>query len=97
MEHIPSFDTFRAVIGTLVKHNPVLLHDGRCTDMITVIMSLMGKEGYLHGLSSNPDGFINICLCRGRGGVKITGWIHSSELQRRAAGDADWLARLRGR
>ena len=32
----------------------------------------------------------------GGGGVKITGWIQSSELQRRAAGDVDWLGRLRG-
>ena len=29
--------------------------------------------------------------------MKITGWMHSGELQRRAAGDAGWLARLRGR
>ena len=33
----------------------------------------------------------------GRGGVKITGWMQSGELQRRAAGSADWLARLRGK
>ena len=34
-------------------------------------------------------------LRRGKGGEKSTGWIQSSELQRRAAGIADWLARLR--
>ena len=34
---------------------------------------------------------------RGRGGVKIIGWMQSGELQRRAAGNADWLARLRGK
>ena len=28
--------------------------------------------------------------------MKITGWMQSGELQRRAAGIADWLARLRG-
>ena len=32
-----------------------------------------------------------------RGGAKITGWMQSGELQRRAAGNADWLARLRGK
>ena len=31
------------------------------------------------------------------GGDKTTGWIQSSELQRRVAGDTDWLARLKGR
>ena len=30
-----------------------------------------------------------------RGGVKITGWMQSGKLQRRVAGDGDWLARLR--
>ena len=29
--------------------------------------------------------------------MKITGWMQSGELQRRAAGSADWLARLRGK
>ena len=32
-----------------------------------------------------------------RGGANITGWMQSGELQRRAAGDGDWLARLRGK
>ena len=32
-----------------------------------------------------------------RGGTKLTGWMQSGELQRRAAGNADWLARLRGK
>ena len=31
------------------------------------------------------------------GGDKITGWMQSSELQRRAAGNAVWLERLRGK
>jgi len=61
LEHVPSFDTFRTVIGTLVKHNPATLHNDRCTDMITAIRGLMGEEGYLHGLSSNPDRFIDSC------------------------------------
>ena len=29
--------------------------------------------------------------------AKITGWMQSGELQRRAAGNGDWLARLRGK
>ena len=32
-----------------------------------------------------------------RGEVKNTGWMQSGELQRRVAGDGDWLARLRGK
>ena len=34
---------------------------------------------------------LGVDLRRGRGGVKITGWMQSGELQRRAAGSADWL------
>jgi hypothetical protein len=41
--------------------------------------------------------WLGVDLRRGRGGVKITGWMQSGELQRRAAGNADWLARLRGK
>ena len=41
--------------------------------------------------------WLGVDLRRGRGGVKVTGWMQSGELQRRAAGNADWLARLRGR
>ena len=41
--------------------------------------------------------WLGVGLCRGSRGVKIIGWIQSGELQRRVAGDADWLARLRGR
>ena len=36
-------------------------------------------------------------LLRGGGGGKVTGWIQGSKLQERTAGDADWLARLKGR
>ena len=41
--------------------------------------------------------WLGVDLLRGGGREKVTGWMHSGELQRRAAGDADWLARLRGR
>jgi hypothetical protein len=40
--------------------------------------------------------WLGVDLLRGGGREKVTGWMHSGELQRRAAGDADWLARLRG-
>ena len=39
---------------------------------------------------------MHVDLRRGRRRVKITGWMQSGELQRRAAGNGDWLARLRG-
>ena len=32
-----------------------------------------------------------------RRGTKLTGWMQSGELERKAAGNADWLARLRGK
>ena len=41
--------------------------------------------------------WLGVDLCRGTGGVNATGWMQSGELQRRAAGRADWLARLRGK
>ena len=40
---------------------------------------------------------MDVDLLRGRGGAKITGWIQSCELKRRAAGNDGWLARLRGK
>ena len=41
--------------------------------------------------------WLGVDLRRGRGRVKITGWMQSGELQRRAAGNGDWLARLMGK
>ena len=41
--------------------------------------------------------WLGVDLCKGRGGVKVIGWMQSGELQGRAAGRADWLARLRGK
>ena len=41
--------------------------------------------------------WLAVGLRRGKGGEKVTGWMQSSELQRRAAGNVDWLARLRGK
>jgi len=41
--------------------------------------------------------WLDVDLRRGRGRVKITGWMQSGELQRRAAGNGGWLARLRGK
>ena len=51
-----------------------------------ILQSPAGKENWLA-----TD------LRRGKGGGKVTGWMQSSELQRKAAGNADWLARLRGK
>ena len=47
--------------------------------------------------AAGRETWLGVDLLRGGSGVKVTGWMHSGELQRRAAGDADWLARLRGR
>ena len=41
--------------------------------------------------------WLAVHLRRWKGGDKVTGWMQSSELQRRAVGNADWLARLRGK
>ena len=40
--------------------------------------------------------WLGVALHRAGGRGQVTGWMESSELQRRAAGDADGLARLRG-
>ena len=47
--------------------------------------------------AAGRETWLGVNLLRGGGRTKFTGWIHSGELQRRAAGDAGWLARLRGR
>ena len=50
----------------------------------------------LQGLAGRET-WLGVDLLRGgRGGV-VTGWMQSSRLQEKATGDADWLARLRGR
>ena len=47
--------------------------------------------------TAGRETWLGVDLLRGGGGGKVTGWMQSCELQRRTAGDADWLARLRGR
>ena len=47
--------------------------------------------------AAGRETWLGVDLLRGGGRAKFTGWMHSGELQRRAAGDAGWLARLRGR
>jgi hypothetical protein len=47
--------------------------------------------------AAGRETWLGVDLLRGGSGVKVTGWIHSGELQMRAAGDGGWLARLRGR
>ena len=49
-------------------------------------VSLQGAAG--------RETWLGVDLLRGGGKAKVTGWMHSGELQRRAAGDVDWLARL---
>ena len=41
--------------------------------------------------------WLAVGLRRGKGGENVIGWMQSSELQRRTAGDVVWLARLRGK
>jgi hypothetical protein len=50
----------------------------------------------LQGLAG-METWLGVDLLRGGGGGKATGWIQNSRLQEKVAGDADWLARLRGR
>jgi hypothetical protein len=47
--------------------------------------------------AAGRETWLGVDLLRGGSGVKVAGWMHSGELQRRAAGDAGWPARLRGR
>ena len=50
----------------------------------------------LQGLAGRET-WLGVDLLRGGRGGKVTGWMQSSRLQEKVAGDADWLARLRGR
>ena len=47
--------------------------------------------------AAGRETWLGVDLLRGGGGGKVTGWMQSCELQERAAGNADWLARLRGK
>jgi hypothetical protein len=50
----------------------------------------------LQGLAGRET-WLGVDLLRGDKGGVVTGWMQSSRLQEKVAGDADWLARLRGR
>jgi hypothetical protein len=50
----------------------------------------------LQGLAGRET-WLGVDLLRGGKGGKVTGWMQSSRLQEKVAGDAGWLARLRGR
>ena len=63
---------------------------GRYT--VKAVQSQVSLQG-----AAGRETWLGVDLLRGGGRTKFTGWMHSGELQRRAAGDADWLARLRGR
>ena len=62
-------------------------------DMYTV--KAVQSQVILQGIAGRET-WLGVDLLRGRGRIKVTGWMQSSELHRRAAGDVDWLARLRG-
>ena len=47
--------------------------------------------------AAGRETWLGVDLHRGGGRGKVTGWMQSCELQRRAAGNADWLGRLRGK
>ena len=47
--------------------------------------------------AAGRETWLGVDLHRAGGRGKVTGWMKSSELQRRAAGNADWPGRLRGK
>jgi hypothetical protein len=66
-----------------------LIDGGYIVQAVQTQVTIQGAAG--------RETWLGVDLLRGGSGTKVTGWMHSGELQRRAAGDADWLARLRGR
>ena len=66
-----------------------LIDGGYIVQAVQTQVTIQGAAG--------RETWLGVDLLRGGSGVKVTGWMHSGELQRRAAGDAGWLARLRGR
>ena len=69
----------------------VVLVAGRYTVKAAAVQSQVMLQGI-----AGRETWLGVGLLRGRGRTKATGWVQSGELQRRATGDADWLARLRG-
>ena len=59
-------------------------------------MEAVQSQVTLQGIAGRET-WLGVDLLKGRGRAKVTGWMQSGDLQRRAAGDAGWLARLRGR
>ena len=60
------------------------------------IVKAVQSQVILQGPASREI-WLGVDLRRGRGRIKITGWMQSGELQRRAAGNGGWLAKLRGK
>ena len=80
----------RSMPGFRVDPGGAGLVGGRYTvQAVQTQVTLQGAAG--------RETWLGVDLLRGGSGVKVTGWMLSGELQRRAAGDAGWLARLRGR
>jgi hypothetical protein len=73
--------------GFRVDPGGVELVAGRYT--VKAVQSQVTLQG-----AAGRETWLGVDLLRGGGRAELTGWIHSGELQRRAAGDAGWLARL---
>ena len=76
--------------GFNVDPGGAVLVAGRYT--VKAVQSQVTLQG-----TAGRETWLGVDLLRGGGKTKVTGRMQSVELQRRAAGDADWLARLRGR
>ena len=76
--------------GFSVDPGGAVLVAGRYT--IKVVQTQVALQG-----TAGREKWLGVDLLRGGGGGKVTGWMQSCELQERTAGDADWLARLRGK
>ena len=76
--------------GFSVDPGGAMLVAGRYT--VKAVQSQVTLQG-----TAGRETWLGVDLPKGGGKTKVTGWMQSVELQRRAAGDADWPARLRWR
>ena len=75
--------------GFIVDPGGAVLVVGRCT----VEAAAVQPQVMLQGVAGRETCiWLGVDLLRGRGRTKVTDWVQSGELQRRAADDADWLA-----
>ena len=78
----------KVVLTTVPTASKLLIKFNKCTH--TAVHSQVILQGPV-----GREIWLAVDLRVGKWGEKVTGWMQSSELQRRAACDADWLARLR--